>query len=69
MTATNTESLAPSQGNAEATPQGLGSTGDSGTLLLTNYMASTFVPTGPESTGSLTDGEALHEQMLAKPAI
>jgi Right handed beta helix region/Calx-beta domain len=68
-TATNTESLAPSQGNSEATPQSLGSTGDSAALLLTNYMATTFVPTGPESTGSLTDGEAFHEQVLANPAI
>jgi hypothetical protein len=68
-TATNIESLAASQGNAGATPQSLGSTGDSAMLLLTNYMASTFAPTGGESTGGLTVAEAFHEQLLAKPAV
>ena len=68
-TAVNTESLAASQGNAAATPQSLGSTGDSGTLLLANYMASTFAPTSGESTGGLTVAETFHEQLLAKPAV
>jgi hypothetical protein len=68
-TAVNAESPAANQANAAATPQSLGSTGDSGVLLLSNYMASTFAPTGGEATGGLTAAEAFHEQLLAKPAV